>query len=251
MNTRTNLTIVIAGLLLGIATVPSSVFANLLVDPGFESGVVTTAANVLGNFPVYQGQWGPEVGTEIGPNGGVTPFQGVMMLSMSDDGLTATQTFQSTDVSAYSALINSGGATVNMTAMFDADQNVPAAIGGVAVSFFSGNTYGTLISTIITSGTLDSSPATWQPISVSGSIPVGTTWMVSQVLYNDASLYNSNGVGYPSYVDAADLTIKSVPEPATVTLLAAGGLGLAVCAWRRRRVLRFQSVNGSRSAGTS
>jgi hypothetical protein len=249
MNTRTQFTIVITALLLAITSF-SPAKANLLADPGFESGSVTTAANVLGNFPVYQGQWGPEVGTDVGPSGGVTPFQGVLMLSMSDDGLTATQSFQATDVSASSALINSGGATVNMSAMFDANQNLPAAIGGVAVSFYSGNNTGTLISTLITSSTLDNSPATWQPISVSGSIPVGTTWMVSQVLYNDASLH-SNGAMYPGYVDAADLTITAVPEPATVTLLAAGGLGIAFRAWRRRKVLAFSSANDFKSARTS
>jgi hypothetical protein len=229
---------IISSYLLLTLVFSSPVRANLLVDPGFESGVVTTAANVLGNFPVYQGQWGQEVASDTGPNGGVTPFQGVLMHSMSDDGLTATQTFQTTDVTAYSALINSGNATVNMSAMFDANQNLPAAIGAVYVQFFSGNSYGTQIGSGVTSSlTLDALPATWQPISVSAPIPVGTTWIMSQVLYNDASLH-ANGAMYPGYVDAADLTITAVPEPGTLTLFATGGLGLAACLWRRRRARR-------------
>ncbi len=235
MSTPTKTMIVSAGLLWAIASSTLPVKANLLSDPGFESGSLTTAANVLGNFPLYQNQWGQEVATDTGPNGGVTPFQGVLMHSMSDDGNVTTQTFQATDVTAYSAFINSGGATVNMSAMFDANQNLPAAIGEVYVSFFYGNNYGTLISTVGNSLTLDNLPSTWQPISVTAPIPIGTTWMLSQVVYSDASLYNANGVMYPSYVDAASLTV--VPEPATLTLLVAGGLGLAAFVWRRRKVL--------------
>jgi hypothetical protein len=236
--TRANLTLTAAAVLLA-TTVSTPARANLLLDSGFESGTVTTAANVLGNFPVYQGQWGQEMASDTGPSGAVTPFQGVLMHSMSDAGGVATQTFQATDVSAYSALINSGSATVNMTAMFDVDKGLPAAIGAVYVSFFTGNNYGTLTSTIGNNLTLDTSPATWEPISVSGAIPVGTTWMVSQVVYNNASLYSPNGVMYPGFVDAADLTITSVPEPGTFVLLAAGGLGLAACVWRRRHPRRL------------
>jgi hypothetical protein len=248
MNTRTNLSALFAATLLAIASQQAQ--ANLLLDPGFESGTVTTAANVLGNFPVYQGQWGQELASDTGPDGGVTPFQGLLMHSMSDAGGVATQTFQVMDVTAYSALINSGSATVNMSAMFDANQNLPAAIGGVSVSFFTGNTYGTLTSFISNSLTLDNSPSSWQPISLSGAIPVGTTWMLAQVAYNNASLASSNGAIYPSYVDAADLTITSVPEPATLTLLAVGGLVCAGAVWRRRALHAALTSNGCRSAQT-
>jgi hypothetical protein len=231
MTAHKNLSVLVAAALLAIASPHAQ--ANLLSDPGFESGSVTTAANVLGNFPVYQAQWGQEAASDTGPNGGVTPFQGVLMHSMSNAGGVATQTFQAIDVTAYATLINSGSALVNMNAMFDADQNVPAALGAVYVSFFTGNTYGTLTSTIGNSLALDNSPSTWEPITVSGAIPVGTTWMVAQVAYNNASLASSNGAFDPSYVDAADLTITPVPEPSTFALLGAGTLLMIGFAWRR------------------
>jgi hypothetical protein len=238
MNTRTKLISACASLLLAVtASAPSaSAAVNLLVDPGFEANPLTTASNVLNFFTTYQGQWGPEAATIVtGTNDSVTPLQGVNMLAMTDDGQTATQCFQATDVSSYAALINSGNATINMSASFDA--NLPAAIGAVYVSFFTGSNYGTLTSTIGNSLALDSAPGTWQPISVGGAIPVGTTWVVSQVVYNDASLYSSAGV-VPSagYVDAAALTIdsKNVPEPATIIIWSLLG-ACAVAVSRRHR----------------
>lgn len=199
--------------------------ANLLVDPGFESNPLTSAANVLANFPAYQGQWGAEVGTITGATGGVTPAQGSKMLSMTDDGLTATQTFQVTDVTAYATQINTGTASVNLSALFNVGPNVPAGVAAVYVQFFSASNYGSQIGAGTGSSlTLDASPATWQPITVTAPIPVGTTWIMSQVYYLDAPLLSN-----PGYVDAADMTIT--PEPASMALLGLGGAVL----FRRRR----------------
>jgi hypothetical protein len=211
--------------LVGLAAMVPAARANLLVDPGFETNPTTSAFNVLTNFPGYQGQWGPEVGAITGATGGVTPAQGVKMLSMSDDGLTATQTFQTTNVSALSGMINSGTATINLKALFNAGPNVPAAVGAVYVQFFSGPSYGTQIGTGAGSGlTLDGNPQTWQPIALSATVPVGTTWVMSQVFFVNSSLLSN-----PGYVDAADMTIT--PEPVSMALL---GLGGAVLLRRRR-----------------
>jgi hypothetical protein len=230
MNVRTNRIVVCAGLVLAIAACAQPAQANLLVDPGFEVNPLDTAANVLNNFPLYQGIWGVEAATITGVDGGVTPFQGVKMLSMVDDGQAGTtQGMQVTDVTSYAALIDAGGGTVNMSALFDANLNLSAALGGVYVSFFSANYYGSLTSYIGNTLTLDSATSTWEPISVSGAIPVGTRWLLSQVVYSDASLLGSDGVSYPGYVDAADLSI--VPEPASLVLLAFAAMAL----WTRRR----------------
>jgi hypothetical protein len=230
MNTRTNWILACAGLALALAASAPVAQANLLVDPGFEVNPLDTAANVLNNFPVYQGIWGVEAATITGVDGGVTPFQGVKMLRMVDDGQGGTtQGMQVTDVTSYAALIDSGGATVNMSAMFDAHPNLSAALGGVYVSFFTANYYGSLTSFIGNTLTLDNTPSTWEPISVSGAIPPGTRWLLSQVVYSDASLLGSDGVSYPSYVDAAGLTIT--PEPTS----ALGLLVLAATLSTRRR----------------
>lgn len=224
MITRMKQTLVCMSLGLVLAAFTSSARANLLVDPGFEANPLTTASNVLNNFPTYQGQWGVESATITGVDGGVTPAQGTKMLRMTDDGLVATQAFQVTDVTVYAGLIDSGGATANLGALFNADKNVPAAIASVYVQFFSASNYGSQIGTPLNAGlTLDNNPATWELISVSGAIPVNTRWILSQVLYNNASL-----VSNPGYVDAARFTVT--PEPATLAVLGLGSLAL-----RRRR----------------
>jgi hypothetical protein len=224
MNNRTKWILARAGLALAFAASTPAARANLLVDPGFEVNPLDTAFNVLNFFPTYQGIWGVEAATITGVDGGVTPAQGVKMLRMVDDGLVATQGFQVTDVSSYAALINSGGATVNLSGLFTAGPNVPAALGAVYVSFFSANYYGSLTGYIGNTLTLDNAASTWEPISVSGIIPIGTTWLMSQVAYGNASL-----LGNPGYVDAAELTIT--PEPASVV----GLLVVAATALRMRR----------------
>lgn len=218
-------------LALAIGAVPSA--QAVLVDPSYENNPLTTIANVLGNFPLYQGKWGHENSTITPMVGLVTPPDGKLMLSMLDDGLIATQTVQAVDVSAYGAMIASG-AMFNMSALFNT-QNPGIAIGGVALQFFAGSTYGSQIgSGMIGTINVDINPATWQPASVTGTVPLGTTWMVAQVLYNNASLANHAG-----YVDLAELRITPVPEPSTLGMLLLGGLVIA--AGLRRRQARTEA----------
>ncbi len=201
--------------------------ANLLNDPGFETNPLTTASNVLNTFALYEGQWGHENATITSAVGSIIPPQGVKMLREVSDGLTTTQTFQATDVSLYLTLIDSGDATINLSALFNVDSNVSAAGAGagLSVSFFTGDTYSTLTSFLSGGLVLDNDANTWESISASGPIPAGTRWLVSQVLYNNASL-----AGNPGYVDAAELTVT--PEPSTALLMIASGAMLLL---RRRR----------------
>ena len=222
-------TILSGGLLaLAVGTAPSA--QAVLVDPSYENNPLTTIANVLGNFPLFQNQWGHENSTITAAVGLVVPPDGKLMLSMLDDGLIATQTVQAVDVSAFSAMISSG-AIFNMSALFDT-QNPGSAIGGVALQFFAMSNYGSQIgSGIIGTITVDTNPATWQPASVTGVVPLGTTWMVAQVLYNNASLAN-----HPGYVDQAELRISPIPEPGTFGLMLFGGLAVGLMLRRARPV---------------
>ena len=83
MNTRIHFHV--AALSLGIAAFAPAAGANLLIDPSFEANPLDTAANILGNFPAFQGVWGVEAATITGVDGGVTPALGSKMLRMVDD----------------------------------------------------------------------------------------------------------------------------------------------------------------------
>ncbi len=198
--------------------------ANLLSNPGFEISAFTSAANVLTNFTGFQGIWGPEVGGITFATGGVTPLSGVNMLEMYTDGLSYTQTFQAVDVSAYSTMINTGSATVTGDAFFNTVGGYIGAFSLVNVAFCSGASWGTLLGN---SGngtlTLDANPLTWEQATVSSLIPIGTTWMVFQVAYQNASIGNN-----PGFVDDTHMDI--VPAPGAIALLALVGLRT-----RRRR----------------
>lgn len=183
-------------------TAPTQAQSNLLVDPGFENNPLESAHNVLNYFEQYQGFWGPERGTIVGQIGPVIPRDGAKMLQMIDDGGATTAVFQVTDVSAYATLIDSGQATVTLSGFCNADPGIPAAFGAAAVSFYalpdwySSNTF------IADGRTLDADPATWEQVTVTGIVPVGTRWMISQVYFSNGPLR-----GLPAYVDSTEMTI--------------------------------------------
>lgn len=116
----------------------TSAHANLLNNPGFEISAFTSAANVLTNFPGFQGIWGPEVGSITGATAGVTPAAGSNMLRMDDDGLSYTQAFQVVDVSSFGATISTGTAMVNASAFFNTVGGFTGAFSLINVAFLAG-----------------------------------------------------------------------------------------------------------------
>jgi hypothetical protein len=198
---------------------------NLLTNDGFETNLLTSDVNVLGP-PYSQNIWGDEASTITGATAGVTPHNGKLMLSMTTDNLVATQTFQLIDVSAYSADISAGLLTVTGSAYYDADQALPAALAEINVFFWdsSENTTGPTNST--TAQVLDANPATWQQLSISNiPVPTNTNFIIEQVIYGDASLNANDGAVHAGFVDDASLTLDTVPEPASLGLLAFGAVG--------------------------
>jgi hypothetical protein len=199
--------------------------ANLLTNPGFETNLLTSDVNVLGP-PYSQNIWGDEASTITGTTAGVTPHNGKLMLSMTDDGLVATQTFQLIDVSAYSADISAGNLTASASAFYNADQALPAALAEINIFFWDSgeNTTGPTNST--TAQVLDANPGTWEQLSVNNvPIPTNTNFIIEQVIYGDASLNANDGVVHAGFVDDASLTLDTVPEPTTLGLLAFGAVG--------------------------
>ena len=198
----------------------------VLTNAGFETPTTTSASNVLNNFPGFAGIWGPEMGSITTATMGVTPFQGSRMLQMTDDGLSYTQTFQAVDVTSFSGLINAGQAQLVATAMLNTNGGYTGAFGLVNVMYFSGSTWGSMIGNS-GNGTLflDANPQTWEGASVTSMIPVGTTWLVYQVAFQNASIGTNTG-----FVDLAGIDIRQVPAPGAIALLGLAGLGA-----RRRR----------------
>ena len=214
----------LAAIAVGLASA-SAANANILNNPGFEVATTTSVSNVLGNFTGFQGIWAPEMGSITTAILGVTPAAGARMLGMTDDGLTATQAFQAVDVTAYAALINSGTATMNASALYNTNGGYTGAQGSMVVQFFTAASYGSLIGNSGIIGlALDANPQTWETNSVSSAIPVGTTWMLFQVAYGNASIGINTG-----FVDNAFLEI--VPSPGAIALLGLCGL----VGGRRRR----------------
>jgi len=201
---------------------------NLLTDPGFESNPLTTATNSLNNFPGFQGVWGQENSITIGTDNSVSPASGLLQLRMDVTGGVTTQAFQTVDVTSYAGLIDSGGATVNAGAVFNANLN--AAVCGVYISYFTAANYGSLFGPLdLNVITLDSTTTTWEPATVSAPIPAGTRWMLFQVAYAESSLFSTAGTVGSGYVD--DTYMEIVPAPGSVAMLGLGGLLVA----RRRR----------------
>jgi hypothetical protein len=203
--------------------------ANLLVDPSFELNPLDTLVNIA-TTPLTKGVWGAENGvivSGIQPDF-VSPYDGTKMLCMADDGLSYTQTFQFTDVSAYASLIDSGKALATACGYFDTGDFAPGAgIGYIILHFAVADAWPLTDGSATNSLTLDSNPFTWQYLDVSAVIPVGVRYIGTEVLYNNASLAGHNG-----YVDATCLNV--VPEPGSIGLLATAA-GSALLMRRRRR----------------
>ncbi|MEY3144168.1 MAG: hypothetical protein RLY21_2661 [Planctomycetota bacterium] len=198
----------------------------VLTNPSFETPTTTAAGNVLTNFPGFAGIWGPEVGSITTATMGVTPFAGSRMLQMTDDGLTYTQTFQAIDVTGYSGMINAGQAQLTASAWLNTNGGYTGAFGLVNVMYFSGSTWGSMTGNSGSGSlSLDANPLTWESVSVTSMIPVGTQWLVYQVAFQNASIGTNTG-----FVDLAGLDIVQVPAPGALALLGFVGLGA-----RRRR----------------
>jgi hypothetical protein len=229
MSTRANLIIASACLLLAIsAATPAVAAPNLLVDPEFDgTPALNPFAPVFGP-PFITGQWGAENGAIVGAADGITPRTARTMLAEYSPAGGYTQTLQVTDVSADPA-----GSKYTLSAYINA--NLPAAQAFVNLSFYdSANNY--LGLAVSSGGVLDSNLTTWEQFSLTVTEPLNTKYVLSQVLYLESTLTDSDGVvRHAGYVDSASLTTESVPEPTTIIIWSLlGGLGVSIGCWRRR-----------------
>jgi hypothetical protein len=198
---------------------------QLLTDPGYEFNPLTPLANVLGGFITYGGQWGHENSAIVGTTGAVVPSGGSLMLQMMYTSGVTTQTGQIVNVSAYQ------GSNITFKALYNTEK-LQAAQAGMALTFFSGPSYGTLMGPgVSTSFAVNNVAADWELLSLSTVVPTGANYAFAQVYYSNASLLQ-NGVVLPGFVDDASLT-AAVPEPGPAALMACGLAVLGGLARRR------------------
>ena len=134
---------------------------QLLTDPGFELNPLTPLATVLGGFVTYAGQWGHENSAIVGTTGAVVPSGGSLMLEMMYTSGVTTQTGQIVDVSAWQ------GSNISFKAYYNTEK-LQAASAGMALTFFSGPSYGTLMGPGVSTGfAVNNNAADWELLSLS------------------------------------------------------------------------------------
>jgi hypothetical protein len=218
---------------LALLSTAASVQANLLTDPSFEIGPLLPGIGVITNIPGNASTWGAENGNLVGVQGAVVPNSGIQMLEMLDDGAVATQGWQAVNVTGLAAQIDAGVVAYSVGAHYNHAGFVSAASASTALAFIDSSAlWGNFSGPQVSSGmTLDSNPLSWQIIGSAGIIPNGTRWLVIQVAYGNASMAIPGAVNAPGYVDDAWIEVRVIPEPTSLSLLAAPALlGL-----RRRR----------------
>lgn len=219
---------------------------NLLINPGLE-----TFASISTDLPTTYALWSHDVAAIVTAQNGITPLHGSRMLHLiytSPYGpMDASQceVYQLVDVVGYAELIQSGRATAISSAWFNriAGDSQTDRQFGLEFRAYDGSasTFPEQLNTdelarITYTFSSDAHTSTWEPIDLIFSIPRDTTFLALRVfatedVYNDFSGMELDG----HYADAMSLTI--VPEPASLFLLAFGGVAVLRTARKTRRAI--------------
>jgi len=232
----------VLAIVLGMVSVPALADTITLdiTNPGFESGTIGVGS------PNVFGGWGGDKSEIVTTENGITPFEGDKFLHFiysrkSGPGSSVgSDVWQFIDTSAYSFDIATGMAILSATAFFNrvlGDANTDTLFE-VRIDAFSGTPdsktkLASAAGTILSDNLLN----TWEQAGVSLVLPVDTTFVGVRISSRENVSNDTSGVEFDGhYADNVNLTIytgiTSVPEPATLALLAAGLL--AGAAFRKR-----------------
>ena len=207
---------------------------NLLTNSSFETD--TLASGVSNTY----GLWQADLGDIVGTAGSIVPPDGSQMLKFlysgwsGPSGAGGSQIEQAVDISAYSDLIQTGTAVARGSALFNrivGDSQTDTRFGVKLLAF---NCDPSAYATKREAGEFeyvffdlfsDADPATWEVVEAEMPLPADTTFIALQLQAIEDVYNDSHGTEFDGhYADRAYLTI--VPEPATLGLLALGGLAM-------------------------
>lgn len=194
-----------------------------LVDDSFED---PSSYHVLGDYGV--GYWKGDPATIVTAQDGITPIDGDRMLQFLNIGHgSSNDIWQLVDMTPFSSLLSSGDIVGTLSAKFNrvaGDAQTDTAFR-VSIQAYSGQP------TNFPTGMLaegkqyiysDSNIGTWELATADLQLPAKTTFIAVGLRIKSDISDDLEFDGH--YADAVSLTVT--PEPATLSLLAIGGLAL-------------------------
>jgi hypothetical protein len=232
--------VALAASTLACALLTSRASANLLANPGFETGATVGA----GDTPVIPG-WGSFDNAYLtsAPNPApVGPHSGIGSLKLFSGGVAGVfQTFAASPGQVYN--FNADGLALAADQLGGTNFALLKIVwmnGGTALQPVASDP--NLIGTDNTSGnpgiesaqiTASTTPGVWLPYTAQGTAPAGTTNVQVLDLFVNTGGSNSNGQSGAAWYDDEALNQVTVPEP--VTLGALGAMALPLLMRRRAR----------------
>lgn len=212
--------------------------AAVINNPSFETGTANPATPIATT-------WSYDNHSFVTAENGITPAAGNRMLkflntSWSGPGGVVSDVFQAIDFTspADQAIISAGGASVTISALYNRvlDNPVPSVVdtrfrvGLYAVTSFANAQSLTNIGLNYVDLYSDSNLTTWESLSNTLPLPVGTQWVTLHLAAVENIVDDGGNLEFHGHY-ADDVRITLTPAPGTIALLACGGL----LAGRRRR----------------